>query len=458
MKKIVFYLLFVIVLACDVVAQAGVMRSVPTLSGSRSIVRRWTDTSSVAYVQTATWQGCFVLESDRLGSVLLASAPNVQIFDYKIIGDELFFCGTTHNQGAEYAIVGFFDIPDVFYNHGLCYYGTIDSVGNAPMGYCRMSRPYRMDAYYYNGVPHIVAVGFEELDPTPGVVQRTTILDAYYDAGANAWYGSVLYNKDGHEYYTDITATESYVVAAANAVSGIKASYLQLFHKSPNILQTEVNPYNMLQVVDGSPWSEVLVEAMRADTFAVAYYLNVGSRDCHTLKVLDVTTAGPYFAHLDYSLLLPQGSPATPSANWLLRDLAYNDADGYLALLQDRDNPISGLLSSVVGEFRHGTAPASTTTHLHWIDGMTLFSLDRYRPLWTVEAGIDANNVFSIFKKQVFANHGCCKSTTDNYVPNTQAVSLRLQGVNEIPVYPKIIPNAYQPLITKVAINTDCQR
>ena len=456
MKRTILITLLLALGAAPCLSQTDELKSVGFI-GKQSVIREWNADNAVAFLHNPSGTSYFCLESRTTpGTVQTATMPaDMRIYDFKILDDTLYFCGTKPINGEEYGIVGFFDIDNLFNHGGSCTYGEIYVPVVEPRLDCRMSRPWRMDVYRFGGFTHIVAVGENELSTiTPGILTSTTILDAYFDG--TVWHGSQYMNKYNDEYYTDIATTDQYVVATAQRADG-NACYLRAFHQSSSLLSTPVNYGYVVEVVDDRPEGKILIDHTTDDQFVIAYYLHDGNHAFHSLKSFQMTLSAPYYMSLLHSLKLVQNpSNASIPASWNLHDLSYNPQTHHVSLLQDMDYPVSTSTVSVIGEYNLLSAPSVTTTNLSQINGTRFFSIDSYRNFGVRAIGTDPTHSSRFFKKAI-GRHICNDMSVRNYLNNSQNVSMQLVLSNELQEKPDIHYNQYTPVVRKTNATISCR-
>lgn len=427
------------------------------LQHTQSIIREWNAGNAVAFLYNPYGTSYFCLESSSTPTtVLSAEVPrNVRIYDFKILDDTLYFCGTKPINGEEYGIVGFFDIDNLFNHGGSCTYGEIYVPVVEPRLDCRMSRPWRMDVYRFGGFTHIVAVGENELSTiTPGILTSTTILDAYFDG--TVWHGSQYMNKYNDEYYTDIATTDQYVVATAQRADG-NACYLRAFHQSSSLLSTPVNYGYVVEVVDDRPEGKILIDHTTDDQFVIAYYLHDGSHAFHSLKSFQMTTAAPLYTALQYSLKLVQNpNSGTVPFSWNLQDLCYNPKTRHVSILQDMDYPVGTSTLNVIEDYNLTSAPAGLAADFSWVDSTRFFAIDGYWDIGVRAIG-DNYGPIVIFGKKAIGHRLCNHLSVYNYFNNTQTVSTRLVEANEVRCSPRIRLNYHTPVVRKTNATISCR-
>lgn len=120
MKRTILITLLLALGAAPCLSQTEELKEI-NLQHTQSVIREWNAGNAVAFLYNPYSTSYFCLESSSTPTtVLAAEVPrNARIYDFKILNDTLYFCGTfTYNNGNEYGIVGFFDIDDLFNHDG----------------------------------------------------------------------------------------------------------------------------------------------------------------------------------------------------------------------------------------------------------------------------------------------------------------------------------------------------
>lgn len=332
--------------------QVETIRNTTALVGKYSIVREWKTGVSIVYTQTSSTKGYFMLEDENSPTTLVADMDtNIRIYDYEIVDKSVYFCGTLEQNGQHFAIVGRFDIGELFYGGGGYDYGIFNNPVSMYGASCQMTCAWRMDAYRYNDTVHIVAVGSADLTSSMETVTITTVIDAINNG--TTWTGYMLSNKwYENQYYTDIVATDNYVTAVATYYNNTGHNcFIKTFYKSWNIIYTPVNSNVTKQIVHGVPEGKILVEALGGDTCAVYYHYVYGNEGGSTLKVIEITPTLST-ANVLYATHLTQSTDSSVGNAWQLRDIRYNDSSRHLFVLQDMRYPVSSAATnSVVMEY-----------------------------------------------------------------------------------------------------------
>lgn len=318
-RKALFLTLALLAVAVCASAQAEFVKQMAGVVGHESLVRYWKNNLSVAFAPSQpNGNSTFILLEDSNPTALIAEVPaDFCALDFEILRDTLYFCGVYHsNPTQDYGIVGFFDINHVFYSAGDINYCIPLFTYTPPPYALQVTKLWRMDLYTFDNQVHIAAVGQSELQyPDNGT--RTTIVDAYCNVGT--WHLNTFYDRDGNEYYTDITATEHYVVAAGRRHDWYgDAACVRIYDQSPGFLGSPLHPNSIISIRDSQAVGKVLVEALEQDTFALTHYY-ISSNDAgQTLQRFHITNSAPYANLMDSYYVSRNTSPSIPSS-WNLR-------------------------------------------------------------------------------------------------------------------------------------------
>ena len=331
----IFFLLALLVGQLSATAQTGSIKQVPQLLGKNAIVREWDNGWSVAFAQDLSGDGCFVLLDPALNTARTASLPShVLVTDFRVHDDSVFCIGTLQLGGIDRALVGFFDIQQLFYGGGGIHYGQFYN-GNHP-DYSLITIPRRMDVYEHDGITHIAFVGDCELDPFTGFVPRTTVCDIYYDG--IAWQCNYYFNKPGNEVYTDIVASDSYVAAVARDTNNTKC-YVDVYYPSGDFPTTPLLTGGIFTLMGEPPVGAIRVEELSPDVFALAYQYKNSTYAGSTMMRFKVDNTIPTLNILG-SYTTPHGPSSIYNTSWESKQLRYDAPSSKLMFLQKTSSSV----------------------------------------------------------------------------------------------------------------------
>ena len=191
---------------------------VSTLSGmpdpQNTISRQYENKMTIHYFDDGGKHYFVLQDPSNPNQVIWADfSPYLEIHDFEIYKDFLYFCGERPNAGNPIGIVGFITVDDLFYNNGqynICTVNSLSLWGSST--YSHMTSCDKMDLFVDNGIIHMAVVG--ELAHSSDYSElRRTYADIWYDG--YGWKGNVMYHKDDLYKPTDITCTDNTVVIAA---------------------------------------------------------------------------------------------------------------------------------------------------------------------------------------------------------------------------------------------------
>ena len=451
MKKIIC-LLTIVASAAFAFAQVATIRTNTNMATKGLIVRYWDHKHSVHYISANNGRG-FALCLDGDNHVFLAVLPDyIEINDFEILNDTVFFCGHQTINGSTYGIFGFFGIEDLFYSHGSIHSWSLWQ-GYSPLinDYCVMTKPLKLDVYRHNGDLHIALAG-ESVSFNNGIVHpRTSILDARFNG--TIWDGFMYYNKDSSEYYYDVAATDNYLVATAGKVSG-SGCFLRIFNKSTNTLATPVNFQYLVQIgggiVNGATWAQ----KMGNDIFAIANYSTHPSGAGLAVKTFHITPSTPSIA-LSTALHAPLSSGMSISAAWTLKEMRYNSFNRHILVLQTMSHPVSSSYHDVVCEFDMNNI-ASHTSMASWIQNATILSVDKFIDDNYYSVGEYNSSSFLLFRKHCGVGSVCTEGAPYSFsVLNNVALSLIFSNEDIAFINTRYYPIAYN--MTDLDLHTECE-
>lgn len=345
--------------------------------------------------------------------------------------------------------MGWFSIYELFYSGGAYHYSAfLYSTSGATNLTCQMIRPERMAVYRHNNTVHIAAIGKSRIEyHNP----RTSIMDVR--RVANDWTGHMYYNKDGEEYYTDISATDIYVIAAA-CDSNHTGCHLHLFSQSASTLQSPLFPGYLLQVNDDISEGIILAKALDYDNFAIANYFRNSTNAGSTVKILSIASS-PSNVNLIESAHYIQSAGTSISSSCKLQDIGFCSPNHSLYLLQDMDYPISSSPVSSVNIYN--TLPSLAYVSLNWTAQYN-YSIDQYRGQGLITSGDFARGRLTLHRTTTLSNLQCSSVALSSTINNTPYVALSMEGSDDsAEIYHNCLYGTYTPIIRKTPKTIICK-
>ncbi len=351
------------IMAMLLIGSGNVLHAQPTqvsaLDGratpKNALSRQYTDEECIYYFDDGT-DHYFVLQNvGDPDNAIIASFPSfLELHDFEIYQDIIYFCGKFPNTGNPYGIVGFIKVHELFYNNGpynmsivnYLYFGTIYS--NTHMTSCD-----RMDLFEDNtGIVHMAIVG--ELAHSPSYYElRRTFADIWFD-GTN-WIGNVMYHKDDLYKPTDITCTDNAVVVSAYDELH-RGTILLVYKKAAHFPCLPFYSY-AIKIDDPTLIEDnVLIERLREDDVVVTnLFKDPATGDYGTALhyIQDVTSLPSTGNFQSYHII--HGMPYAPQI-----DFRYNKEEDRLLLLHDIDYPQLGLSTQTFFSFDGYNLPSLT--------------------------------------------------------------------------------------------------
>ncbi|MCR4828369.1 MAG: hypothetical protein K5864_02795, partial [Bacteroidales bacterium] len=258
--------------------------------GDNDVVREWTNGLSVAYLTDVYGNDdAFAIIDKTSNTITLASfLSDARVYDFRVVDDSVFFCGSIFKNLQDRLLVGSFDINDVFNLGGSISYGVMSTPYHTYYGLSQVLRAWRMETYRNKAQEstHIVAVGGSYMNG--GQYDCTTLLDAFYNGFQ--WEMYYYEDKDCDEYYTDITCTRRFVVASAMHAT-TNHCYFRVFSKTYPFISFPVYPNQLIEVLRGTPTGKVLVESVGEDSIALAYYESLTASAGSTIQLFNLSSA-----------------------------------------------------------------------------------------------------------------------------------------------------------------------
>lgn len=325
------------------------------VKGDPAIVRALaSDTWMVYYEEEFGGEFAKVTASGSTASNMLLGGVIAHVNDFEIVGDTLYFCGTSWNNTA---VMGYFRLTG--FPASQVYSCTVPL-----MATCR-----KLDVGHFNGTRHVVMVG-------DAILGTSHIVDAR-DLGLNQWNFNISRYTDINDIYDDVAITNSYVAVSARDTADKKA-HLYYFNTPAN--GTSLLPQYGVPYLKPPHSSKVtvLLDCCGGDTI------------CYLTR----STSNRFFIGV-YKL-------QTASVPEYLREAAYTTA----SLLADiRYNPTVRCVAPLVYDLTNGY---SSTYHFgfwgtlgatgHRFAGHKIMSLDALGNGRFIAAGMDANGYLCLYR------------------------------------------------------------
>ena len=365
MKQLVnnkFWIICLLLAAGSAWGQSTI-HEIPTYESDTTIVRYWHESISVMYTSNSvTYNKYFLLVDENSSSVRRIAVPkDVTVNDFRILNDKVYLGGHYKDPtGLQRGLLAWFDIND-FYVGGGNYHWMLTGQTSMPDCYCGGCTNLIYDitrlALYedpYEGM-QIAFIGKNYIvDET---TMRVGIGWASYHMGS--WYASIIYNKYAEEEYSDIIATQNYVVAAArhnvnsHLVLRVFPKNNYIYHQGasgglpcPNLYWSFYpNKYGQ-EFTDLKVDENVMATALNEDDFAVAYHYTNAPGDGLALKTFSISSS---IAALQQGLNLPLARQS--SSLWKMRDICYSTPSQQLIVLNDSDGGTLAGPESVIYQF-----------------------------------------------------------------------------------------------------------
>lgn len=402
MKNLKYSILLVVLLFPLYAAwgQSAVCGVVANESDS-TIVRYWRENVCLAYVHNNSNDKWFVLVDTMLSQVRrIAIPPEATVNDFRIFHDTVFVCGHYDYGGSQYGLLACFAVNDFYSGSGIYHSGL--TMGT-PMVDCYNGGPgtpypmepcsdtiydiVRLAVYDSGGYSKIAFIAKNRVDCTTNL--RVGVGCARFDGAT--WHSMFMYNKYAIEAYTDIIATQNYVVAVARTNDSARLA-LRIFPKSNFIYSLGGYPGDFMYpnkfgqgLADLNVEGNVMATAMEGDEFALAYHYTNSPKDGLALRTFSITGG---------LATLLQGVNAQVvrqlESRWKMRDVCYSSRLRRVLVLNDFDGGTVGSQASIVYQFQLPTL-ATGFYYGRFLVGYDLHALDTYGP--TTEAFVASGNV-----------------------------------------------------------------
>ena len=344
MKK--YISIFVFVIGICSWAHGQIVEGVDNIQGvnaGTSIVRSVDAENTLIYTDDG-YSKHFVLYDHANGQVYSIPVHSDAIIkDFEVYNGWAYFCG---QMFYNYALVGQFEITDVFFNGGPVYYEPMalfcETIGNGmPV---MVTDAWKMTLYDNGNMVYIFAVGMglhNYTEPTP--YSASVLFSAGLDLNTLDWDFCVNYSKDKTFYYTDIDCTDNYV--AVTAVGDTGMGHVCINVKGDPCFANE--PEWMLTYYWGDSVEDdhIRITGMSGDRFTVAYQPRGESR------VVFVQVPLPLPSMFQATSTLPSQNWPYGAVPWELIELRYSEAADKVLLVGEMAMPSNDQFNSWIVDY-----------------------------------------------------------------------------------------------------------
>lgn len=284
-KKSIFFLGFMLAMIQSPSAQ---ITEFNINSIRNSIVRAVNDDTQLIYTEISPIESYFLLYQDGAPiarAFRLPSTPLLQVFDFRIIDENVYFCGTVKLGAVSLTegLVGMFNIPSVFYGSGSVNYGVLGATSGNEMTVRSLRR---MDLFKDSGNDCLAMVGDADFDS----MSTHPVVSAYFNGtGWNFW---TDIQKD-YPRFTDIACLDNLIVAAGTLLED-SLCFVKTFRHTYDFPAQECNPYNIHYFTFGAAKGNVLITKETANTAMLAYFdVSSGTGTVLQRTPFDILTGSP---------------------------------------------------------------------------------------------------------------------------------------------------------------------
>ena len=431
------FVLFLLLLPLCTARGQSLVSQIPENESDTSIVRYWKNDISIVYACNREFKDKhFLLVDEGVSTVLSISVPEyVKVNDFRILHDSVFVVGHTTLTGSPMGLFACFDIQD-FYNGTGNYRWMVTLQTSMPdcYGGCCQNQIYdvtRLAVFDSSGYTKMAYIAKNYVDvPTDS---RIGVGCATYWGGT--WKNIIIYNKHGKEDYTDIIATQNYVVAVArNNVDSLLA--LRVYPKSSFLTPTWVTPppnrWGYYAITTGQKYSDLKVDdtvmatALDNDDFAVAYHYTDSPQEGLAVKTFDISGGLATLQQALNAQVVRQ-----PTSKWKMRDVRYSPTQQRLMVLNDFDGGM-GSQASIVYKFPLPTL-ATGTYHGRYLNNYNFQALDIFgnaSDAFVMSGHIASIGVLTLFREGVTPPTSCGQPDAIDCVEKTASYTTPYMPTN----------------------------
>lgn len=375
--KNTFFVIVVLLFATNLQSQTSLLSDFFTPSSiEKTIIREYVSPYTISYIKTKT-DNYFCYSDETNTSVLLKTNSKLDVNDFVVDADSVFFCGTTTNGEG---FLGYFDIYDFFFgSNGY-------SVDNHPITVLQqqISSLTKMVSYTdMNNVRNMVAIGTTSLG-------NYCIVNVYRTA--NGWdYSCGVLGTAVDENMLDIALTDSCVVTAGFSLPNSQNPRIQYRVYDRNAVLTNVSldlcntslVYSDVSNQYSFASDQIAIKQATANFISIAAYWKYynGSQQVIVAPEPQGTYIGLYQVHSSKQSNYNSGSILIPhsyvNGNWRLCGLTTcRTPNQSINLLNYIEHPTTHMLQSFVFELTHNIIANGITVPCRAIDTLFFQSID----------------------------------------------------------------------------------
>ncbi len=385
------------------------------VKGDPSLIRARTNNVWMIYYEDDVWGACFanVTSSGTTADFISVSPLIAHVYDFEILDDIVYFCGTSANNTA---VMGYFSLTN--FPMTPVYTCTIPLMSS-----CR-----KLEVGYLNGTRHVVMTG-------DAILGTSHIVDAR-DMGSNQWNFIISYFNDKINIYDDVAITDNYVVISARDTS--KNGYFYRFDYPAN--NTSLLPQlGKIYIRFNLNFSgEILLDRCLGDTLAYSAMIGSGNFVIGLYNVHAYNTYNQYRASTSGNYLLTQFkyNSSVRQANTLI----YNSTSGSTEIYK---------IGQTAGPGGNLIIPTG-----HKYDGESLLSLDTKSVGWFIASGWGDNGYLRIYR---YTNTAWQQCATQSFIASngiklpTENKSFSLSGV-----YYVLTAQSSYCVADEITVSTEC--
>ena len=411
---------------------------VPTQTGDTTIVREWQEGYYVTYNREPH---CFSLHIPWSTTLLTIPVPDDDLVrDFRILGDSIFAGGSHVTGGLNIGFLACFSIYDFFNGAGTFkggYYQPTpmpDDWSTIPFNNL-ITNIRRLTLFKDEHGIKVAFIADNAILDNSGVVYERVGL------GSAQWDGSLwdttplLYNKHGIEEFTDIIATDNFVVAVSRTIDSsllnIRTFDIHSFLPNSSLQPYWINTYRQC-VNDQKVIGKVMATPVSGDMFEVVYHYEKQQEFGVAIKEFTIGSWG----WLNYSQGANIPISGGTSSSWEMRDVRYLPDHNYIAALQHVYAPLSGNPENIVHFYDQGNLPSYFGRYL---SGYKLHALDKLGNDKFITTGHHLGSL------HIYTENPNCWSSCGSYdfswgykVTNIKIYNYRMPGSMNSPVPPPI--------------------
>lgn len=325
-----------------------------------SIVRVYEGGQTVVYNRQTNDIGQFLLVDYGQSAVSVFDMPNadMDVLDFEIMGDTVWFCGVYKNAsftGGSAGLVGMFDIHGAFAGAEQVNYVVLSNwiqfiQSLPPEEELYVSRLTKLDVFHDTEMGTVAAMIGDVYLYHSTMFQRVATLSAYMLPYSSVWQVYSSFPKDGRKVFTDIACLDDMIVTVGHGLSNTHC-ITKTYRRTYDFPDRAFNLYTFdsIYYAGADPEGTVLATHVEGNVVGMAQLDKKPGTLLHVLEFSN-TTGHPAMIYTPSRKTYYAGCDIG-SCSWKLEELRYSRENGTFHVLERGVLPGDSTLGTLLWKF-----------------------------------------------------------------------------------------------------------